>query len=218
MHISEGVLDVGICIGGYAAAAGMSAIALRKLRREDVPKVSVMGACFFVSSLIHFRVGITSVHLTLVGLMGIILGLPSVLALMVGLFFQAVMFQHGGLSTLGVNTVVFGLPAWLIYGGFKWFQGRWKRPQRMQSQQRDEVPKGSRKTFALGLAGGFLTMVGIFLAALLVMGVLLLSGGELLGIAYLFSISHILLALVEGVITFAVAQQILRIKPEVLSG
>jgi cobalt/nickel transport system permease protein len=115
MHISEGVLSTPVIIGGYAVSAGLTAAALKRVRRHEIPKIAIMGAAFFVSSLLHFKVGITSVHLTLAGLVGIVLGPPAVLALLAGLFFQAVMFQHGGLSTLGVNTVIFAVPAMLAY-------------------------------------------------------------------------------------------------------
>jgi cobalt/nickel transport system permease protein len=199
MHISEGVLDARICIGGYAVAAGLTALALRKIRREDIPKISVMGAFFFVSSLIHFKVGISSVHLTLVGLLGIVLGFPSVLALLVGLFFQAVMFQHGGLSTLGVNTTVFAVGALLVYGGFSLF-----------------VRKVGKRSILISLVGGILSALGVLVAALMVILIIRLSGEELVEMSFVFSVSHSVLAVVEGVITFFLVQQILRIKPEIL--
>ena len=200
MHISEGVLAPHIYISGYAVAAGLTALAIRKIKKEDIPKISVMGAAFFASSLIHFKIGITSIHLTLIGLMGIILGISSVPAILVGLFFQAVMFQHGGLTSLGVNTLVFTLPAVIVSFIFSALSKRFHR-----------------WIVLLSVWGGMLTGGGIVLAALLVFLVIFISGEELAGIAYVFSISHAALAVIEGVITFFVLQQLLRKKPELVS-
>lgn len=199
MHIPDGVLDIKIIAGGFAGAAGLTALALKKVKRDDIPRLAVMGAFFFVSSLIHFKVGITSVHLTFIALMGIILGIPSTLAILTGLFFQAVMFQHGGISTLGVNTVIFGLPALLVYGAFLPLAKRWKgRP------------------FCLSLAGGILAGLTILTGAGLILVIIRFSGDEFTGIAFVFSAAHGMLALAEGVITFFILRQLLKIKPEML--
>ena len=74
MYISDGVLSTPVSIGGYAIAVGISALSVRKMRMDDVPKVSVVTAAFFVASLIHIPIGPTSVHLILKGLAGMILG------------------------------------------------------------------------------------------------------------------------------------------------
>jgi cobalt/nickel transport system permease protein len=199
MHISEGVLDGRVIIGGYVAAAGLAALAVSRVRREQIPKIAVMGAAFFVSSLLHFKIGVTSAHLSLAGLVGIVLGLPSVLALLAGLFFQAVMFQHGGLSTLGVNTIVFAVPALLAYVMYAGL-GRLA---------------GGRRTL-LSLIAGAASGLAVLVGALIVLAVLRLSGEELTGIAYMFSVAHGVLALLEAVVAFLVVQQILRIKPEMI--
>jgi cobalt/nickel transport system permease protein len=188
-----------VIIGGYVAAAGLAALAVSRVRREQIPKIAVMGAAFFVSSLLHFKIGVTSAHLSLAGLVGIVLGLPSVLALLAGLFFQAVMFQHGGLSTLGVNTIVFAVPALLAYVMYAGL-GRLA---------------GGRRTL-LSLIAGAASGLAVLVGALIVLAVLRLSGEELTGIAYMFSVAHGVLALLEAVVAFLVVQQILRIKPEMI--
>lgn len=198
MHICDGILDPRICIGGYALAAGLAAAALKKVNQKDIPKISVIGAAFFVSSLIHFRIGFSSVHLTFIGLVGIILGFNSVLAIIAGLFFQAVMFQHGGLSTLGVNSVIFSIPALIVYGIF------------------NAACKKVRRNTSLSIIAGILAGVGIILALIFVMLVIYFSGEEFAGLAYLFSVSHGFLALVEGIVTSIAVLQILKINPQML--
>ncbi|HLQ45692.1 MAG TPA: energy-coupling factor ABC transporter permease, partial [Planctomycetaceae bacterium] len=70
-------------------------------------------AAFFVASLCHVNLRVTSVHLLLNGLVGVVLGRRAALAIPVGLFLQVVLFQHGGYSTLGVNSCVMTIPALL---------------------------------------------------------------------------------------------------------
>ena len=60
---------------------------------------------------VHVRVGPSSAHLLLNGLIGVVLGRRAVLAILVGLTLQAILFGHGGFLTLGVNTCVMALPA-----------------------------------------------------------------------------------------------------------
>jgi cobalt/nickel transport system permease protein len=78
----------------------------------------VLTAAFFVASLVHVRVGPTSVHLLLNGLVGVVLGWRAGLAIPVGLFLQAALIGHGGFTTLGVNSVVLTVPALLAWGLF----------------------------------------------------------------------------------------------------
>ena len=74
MHIADGILDIKVYAGGLIVAATLAGVAAKKIKIEEIPRISIMGAAFFVSSLIHFKIGFTSVHLTLIGLLGIILG------------------------------------------------------------------------------------------------------------------------------------------------
>ncbi|NER52196.1 MAG: cobalt transporter CbiM, partial [Symploca sp. SIO1A3] len=116
MHISDGILPASTCILGYATTGGLTWYSLRQINRaqnpqENIPKASLLTAAFFVASWIHIPIPPSSVHLILNGLLGTVLGYHAFPAILIGLFFQAVFFQHGGLSTLGVNAVMIGLPA-----------------------------------------------------------------------------------------------------------
>ena len=115
MHIPDGVLPVSVTAGGYAATVAITWYSVHKINqkenpREDIPKAALLAAAFFVASLIHIPVPPTSVHLVLSGLLGVTLGYFAFPAILIGLFFQAVMFQHGGLTTLGINAVISRLP------------------------------------------------------------------------------------------------------------
>ena len=101
-------------------AAGAVAYGLKKLDPRQVMMAAILGAAFFVASLIHIPVGPSSVHLLLNGLLGVLLGWSAVPVIFVGLLLQAILYGFGGLTVLGVNTATMGLGAvlsWYIFGG-----------------------------------------------------------------------------------------------------
>jgi cobalt/nickel transport system permease protein len=112
VHIGD-VLPTSWWVGGFVAAAALLALNCRRMTDEEIPRLALLSAAFFVASLIHLRVGPTSVHLLLNGLVGVVLGRRAVLAIAVGLALQAVLIGHGGVSALGVNICVMTLPAYL---------------------------------------------------------------------------------------------------------
>ena len=111
MHISDGVLPISITVGSYAASAALAAWSVRRTRSEELPKVAVVTAAFFVASLIHVPFGPTSVHLLIPGLAGALLGPSAFLAIGLGLLLQSILFQFGGLTALGANALMMGVPA-----------------------------------------------------------------------------------------------------------
>jgi cobalt/nickel transport system permease protein len=122
VHIADGVLTVPWLAGGMVLAGLLALLGAWRIREEEIPQVAVLTAAFFVASLIHVRVGPTSVHLLLNGLVGVVLGRRAGLAIPVGLFLQAALIGHGGFTTLGVNSVVLTVPAllaWLLFAGLR---------------------------------------------------------------------------------------------------
>ena len=101
MHISDGVLPTSVAVGSYVAAAALCAWSARRTRSEELPKVAVVTAAFFVASLIHVPFGPTSVHLLIPGLAGALLGPSAFLAIALGLLLQSLLFQFGGITALG---------------------------------------------------------------------------------------------------------------------
>src|SRR5215470_1715186 len=116
VHISDGVLAAPWWLGGFLVAGLLGLFGAWRIREEEIPQVALLTAAFFVASLIHVRVGPTSVHLLLNGLVGVVLGRRAALAIPLGLFLQAALIGHGGYTTLGVNSCVMTLPA-LFAGG-----------------------------------------------------------------------------------------------------
>ncbi|GAW93097.1 cobalt transporter CbiM [Calderihabitans maritimus] len=212
MHIPDGVLPTSVCLGGYAAAGAVTWFSLRKISqkenpREGIPKASLLTAAFLVASWIHIPVPPASVHLVLNGLLGVVLGYYAFPAILIGLFFQAVMFQHGGLTTLGVNATVMGVPALLAYYLFR---------------LRNTFGRGSR--LSTGLFGFLAGAGGIGLAAVAVFVLLVTTipahmdvEAERASICAL-TLAHIPLMIIEGVFTAALALFLQRVKPELLEG
>jgi cobalt/nickel transport system permease protein len=197
MHISDGVLSAPAWIGGYVISAAIVAVTTRKMNPEDIPKTAVMTSIFFVASLIHIPLGPTSVHLILNGLVGIILGPVAFFSIMIGLLLQAFLFQHGGITTIGVNSVMMGLPALLAY--------------RIFNLQRKFHFKSNEAIFG-ALAGA----AGIFVGILILAAFLLTTGSEFMGVAKYAALAHLPVMVIEAIIAGFVVSFLMRVKPEIL--
>lgn len=196
MHISDGVLPTGVAIGTYLVSAGVAAWSTHKTCGDDLPKVAVVSASFFVASLVHVPLGPTSVHLLIVGVVGVLLGPSAFMAIVLGLLLQSLLFQFGGITALGANSLMMGLPA-LVCG---WLF------QRLKGETLQ------RHVFAGAVAGG----LGTILAAL-GLAVLLATGGEdFFGVAKLALIAHIPVIIIETLVTGFLVSFLYRVKPELL--
>ena len=110
MHVSEGILSFPVLISSGAAAAACTAYGLKKLNFDRIMNVSLLTAAFFVASLIHVPLGPGSIHLVLNGLLGIVLGWACFPAIVAALVLQTLFFQYGGITVLGVNTLIMAAP------------------------------------------------------------------------------------------------------------
>ena len=213
MHIPDGILPAAVSAAGYATTAGATWYSLRKINQEEnpqenVPKAALLTAAFFVASWVHIPIPPTSVHLVLNGLLGVVLGYYAFPAILIGLFFQAVMFQHGGLTSLGVNATIIGIPALLAYFVFRF---------------RHRLGQGESRTWTaiFGFLGGTL---GLGLSALLAFTLLFATvPGNLNAVAERTSITaltiaYLPLAIVEGFFTALIVVFLQRIKPELING
>jgi cobalt/nickel transport system permease protein len=199
MHISEGVLSTPVLAGGAALTAAGLGVALKKLNNEDIPKVGVLSAGFFVAGLIHVPIGVASVHLVLNGLVGLILGWLSFPAIFVGLLLQSIMFQYGGITALGVNTFNMAVPALVSYFLFARLTTR--------------TSKSHVSSVSAFMAGS----LAIFLSGILVGISLYLTGEAFLPAAKIVVAGHIPVMLIEGIITAACVTFLKKVKPELLS-
>ena len=197
MHISEGVLTPQVLAAGGAVAAVGLAVGLKRMSAERVPEVAVLSSAFFVGSLVHVPVGPVSAHLVLSGITGLLLGWAAFPSIFVGLVLQAVLFQYGGLTTLGVNTLIMALPAlvgYYLFGGLA------------RSGSAKKVWLGGFCAGAFAIAGGAVIMA-LSLGA---------SGEGFVEPAKLAVYSNIPVMVAEGVITGFCVSFLKKVKPEML--
>ena len=197
MHISEGVLNAPILATCGAISLGLVAYGFYTLKPAQIPKIAFVSAVFFTASFVHIPLGPSSIHLILSGLAGAMLGFEAVLAIFVGLVLQAVFFGYGGVSVLGVNTLIIALPAVLARFIFLSFY--------------DLLSKILRN-FGLFLCG----FMPILVSSVLLSLVLVLNGDEFKNFAYVLFAYNAVLALIEGIISLFVLNFILKAKKEIL--
>ena len=209
MHISDGVLPPAIWIGSCVVTAGIAAVSLRKMDTDDVPKVAVVTASFFVASLFHIKFGPTSVHLILNGFAGVLLGWMAFVSILVGLALQAFLFGHGGITSLGANALMMGLPALAAYQLFRLHS---KFNFKIIENSKFRIPNSE---FLFGFLAGFL---GVFFGTIILAILLAISGREFFGVAKLAAIAHLPVMIIEGIITGFVVSFLKKVKPEILEG
>ena len=198
MHISEGVLSGPVLITGIVLTAAGVAIGLKKLNYDRIPRAAILSASFFVASLIHIPIGPSSVHLILNGIVGIILGWVAFPVILVALTLQAVFFQFGGITTLGVNTMIMALPAVICYYLFRGLVG--KRPR-------------------IALPAAFICgALSVFLGGIMVGLALTFTEENFLKAAYLVVMAHIPVMIIEGIITAFCVGFLGKVQPEMLPG
>lgn len=115
VHLPDGLIQGPGIIAGWGIAFLLLLLGGRNLSNDEIPKISLLTAVFFLTSLFPIQVpGGPKTHLLLNGLIGVILGHRAVLAIAPALFLQSLLFAHGGFLSLGLNICVMTIPALLI--------------------------------------------------------------------------------------------------------
>jgi cobalt/nickel transport system permease protein len=197
MHISEGILSGPVLFSGAALAAVGTAVGLKKLDYDRVARTGILSAAFFVASLIHVPVGPASVHLILNGILGLLLGWCAFPAILVALLLQALFFQFGGLTSLGVNTVVMAFPSVICYYLFSPF-----------------IKKNNVVTLIAAYACGFLC---VFFSAILLGVALFFTEEKFMEISMLVIISNLPIMIIEGFITAFCVLFLKKVQPALIT-
>lgn len=211
MHMSDALISV--AVGGTMSAVSAGAIGysinkIKKAEFEDhkVPMMGVMGAFVFAAQMINFTIPVTgsSGHIGGGILLAALLGpYPALITLASVLLIQCLFFADGGLLALGCNIFNMAIiPCLIIYPLlYKPLLKKKLTPQRI--------------TIAAVLS----VVVGLQLGAFSVVVETLLSGiTELPFTAFvaLMQPIHLLIGLVEGVVTAAVLCFIYRVRKNIL--
>lgn len=196
MHIGEGFLPPNWCIFYFVLCAPFVYLSLKELRKlikrdsEIKMLLAVMAAFVFMMSAMKLpSVTGSSSHPTGTGLGAIIFG-PIVMVIIsaIVLLFQAILLAHGGLTTLGANTLSMGIVGPLVaYGVYRLLKNRNEKVAVFAGCALGDLMTYVVTSIQLGLTfsnGEFLTTVGKFLG--------------------IFAVTQIPLAIVEGLISVVI--------------
>jgi cobalt/nickel transport system permease protein len=128
----------------------------------------------------------------------LLLGWAAFPAILVALVLQAMLFQFGGITALGVNTIVMALPAVIGYLVFSPF-----------------LNKNSTVALLATFACGFLS---VFLSAVILGLALLFTEENFLEVSAIVMAAHIPIMIIEGIITAICVAFIRKVQPSMLPG
>jgi len=196
VHISEGVLSGPVLVAGAALAFAGTGLGLKKIDYDRIVHVAILASAFFVASLIHVNIGPASVHLILNGIVGLLLGFAAIPAILTALLLQAVLFQYGGLTTLGVNIVVMAVPAVLAHYLFLPLLG-----------------KSSTLTFIAGFLAG---LFSILFSSILLGLALWFTNQNFFETSLAIITAYIPVMIIEGIVTGFCVTFLLKVYPEII--
>ena len=200
MHIPDGVLSEPVVATGIFATGAIAAYAVYKTKSGELPKLSLLTGVFFVVSLVSLPLpGPTCVHPMLAAFLGILLGSKAVIAVLVGLGLQAFLLQYGGITTLGINTLLVTVPA--IIGAQVFYLGN----------------RYTFSVFGRGAISGFIAtmLVGVFLAFVMYFSDERYGEGYF-SLVNIILLTHFVLAVIEALVTGFAARYIEKARPSLL--
>lgn len=212
MHISEGILPPGWALLWFLLAApfvGWGVVQIQRRKAIDpsyIPLLGIFGAAVFVFSCFPIPVPVagSTAHPAGTGMSAIFLGpFASVVVAFISLLLQALFLAHGGLTTLGGNTLSMGVLG--SFSGFAAFKlGRLLRLNLFWSG------------FLAGMAADLVTYLGTAgEMALALHGTQPLL--SVLGQVYLaFMPTQIPLCLLEGAVTGGMLVYVHKHRPDIL--
>ena len=210
MHMANELLSVPVATGTLAIAAAGLGLVCRKARQiissDKLALMGIMGAFVFAAQMVNFQLPAmpgTSGHMVGAVLLAIVLG-PHAGAIVISsvVIVQCLIFQDGGLLALGCNIINMALvPSYLGYFLYR--------------------------TITTGPSSGLRTYIGAMLACVVAIEV----GATLVPIQAVLSAVlavpfstflitmlgvHLLVGLVEGLITVAVLAYLQQVRPDVV--
>ena len=158
MHIPDGVLPLWIVLAGWIATALILSFCIRRVSSVDIkrkiPLIGIVSALMIVGMTLEIVPIAYHVNLSIIA--GILLGpaLAFISVFMVDLIIA--MFGHGGITVVGLNTIVIGAEAMLGYYLFLMFRAL--------------IGKSS-----VGWASALAVIVGLFLSTGIMLGIVYAS-------------------------------------------
>lgn len=200
MHLAEGVItSPAVLGGGYVVACAGVGLGLHKLDETQAMRTAIMASSFFVASLIHIPLFGVPIHLSLTGLLGVVLGWAAFPAVFVALILQAALFGFGGVTTLGINTCIMAFPAVVVFHTFRFLR-------------LDHA--GVKAPAICGVLGSF----AVALASIVLALVLSTAGEAFVPVAWSVLVAHAPVMIIEGFVTASVVAFLSKVSPELLAG
>ena len=204
-HIPDGIASTDMLTLGAVGSAIAIGYGLKKMDVDQIPQTAMLAAVFFISSMITFPVGPSSVHLLFNGLMGLMLGWSAIPAIFIALLLQLLFFGYGGLLVLGLNTFNMAIPAIIVAITL--------RPLLLQQLAKPEgISK--RAASAIGATAG---AIGIGLTTSLLTLSLAISGEEFIPMVKVILATNIPLLLIESVVSASIVGFLVKASPNTFS-
>ena len=211
MHMANELLSAPVAVGTIAAAAGSLWAICRKAKQFITPDkfalMGVMGAFVFAAQMVNFQLPLmpgTSGHMVGAVLLAIVLG-PHLGTIVISsvVIVQCLIFQDGGLLALGCNLINMAIvPSYVGYWLYNLLRGK------------------NANNSKLAYIGGLIACIAaIETGAVLVPIQAAVSGVLSVPFATFLTTMlgvHLLVGIVEGVITIAVLGYLHQVRPDIL--
>lgn len=213
MHIMDGLISTPLLTSTTVVSVGAVAFGLKRVAADDIPKIALLAAAFFVVSVLRVPIGPTAAHLMLSGILGLILGPAIFPAILAGLLLQTLIFGFGGITVIGLNLLNMALPGYLVYLLFSpllqtELQGDGSRPLLF-----NKISPNNR-LFLIGFGAGSFALCG---SVIMVALSLSLSGQEFVPLAKFMVLANLPVVLVEGLVAGFILRFLIQLKPELFS-
>ena len=206
MHIPDGFLTVNVWLPTWVASIGGLGFCLKKvsnvLKDKMIPLMGVMAAFIFAAQMLNFPVmGGTSGHLLGGVLAAVLLGpYAGAIVIAVVLVVQCLIFQDGGLTTLGANifnmSFVGAMGGYVIYNIIR------------------NMIKGDK---GIILGSGIVAWLSVVVASSFCAFELAISGTSPLNVALPAMIGvHAVIGVGEAIITCLVVGFVLKVRPDLI--
>jgi cobalt/nickel transport system permease protein len=211
MHMANELLSLPVAGGTLAVAGGVLALICKKAKQlitsEKLALMGILGAFVFAAQMVNFQLPAmpgTSGHMVGAVLLAIILG-PHAAAIVISsvIIVQCLIFQDGGLLALGCNIINMAfVPSYAGYYLYRMIAG------------------GQFSNLRTYIGVMLACLVGIELGAVLVPVQAALSGVLMVPFStFLITMMgvHLLVGIVEGIITVAVLVYIQQVRPDIVA-
>ena len=213
MHIPDGWIDLPTSVAAAGLAAAAVTVSGRRaaahLRQKASATPAVIAAYLLVAELLVVPLGFgTGAHLIGTGLAAVLVGPAlAIVCVAVVVIIQALVLADGGVTAIGLNVLNNGVVPALVAGAVFGALGR--------GGGRDLAPGGRRLPVAAGVAAGVATLAAGAAAAL----EFAVGGTDVVPtrtVAAVLGSGHLVVAVVEGVLTGLVVRTVHRLRPDLL--